>query len=696
VHQVSTLLGWIKGPRTFKALLALAVFLPRPLHAQITRVVIDPMRSEAVEGGKVFGSAGAYERLIGFAYGELDPNDRRNALIQDIQLAPQNARGKVEYVTAFSLIKPADVSKASGLLFYEVVNRGNEGRARDEFLMKRGAVILRSGWQGDIPATDEGAWGGKTYSVRVPVAKNPDGSSITGPVLIQFWNMVGNTSPLMVLRRPTAYRPASMDTRQATLTSTTSLSNDGQMGPVTTVPSTEWAWANCTETPFPGNPDPTKICLKNGFDSALLYQLVFTAKDPLVLGVGFAATRDIVSFFRRATQDSQGTPNPVAGRITRAIGTGRSQTGQYVRTFINLGFNEDLSGRVVWEGAIPDIAGRQLGLNFRFALPDGTATLYVPDTQGALWWSDWEDTLRGHEPAGLLNRCLATNTCPKVFETFGSGEFWGLRMSAGLVGTDGAADIPLPADVRRYYSPGTTHGGGRGGFAVVPESPPSSMMGACTLPSNPNPSSETGRALLVALDEWITRGKEPPPSRYPRLADGTLVPDTKGAMGFPDIPGVPFTDHFANPVFDFDFGPGLYPDDVTGILTKMPPTLKHVIPAMVPKVNADGNEVAGVSSVLHQAPLGTYLGWNITSAGFFESQRCAWLGGFVPFAQTKAERMAAGDPRPSLAERYGNPEGYVNAVRAAAERLVEERFLLREDADRLIRDASDLRFPSMN
>ena len=672
-------------------LLALAVFFPHPVEAQITRIVIDPVRSEMVAGGKSFGSAGAYERLIGFAYGELDPEDRRNALIQDIKLAPKNARGRVEYVTTFTLIKPRDVSKAGGLLYYEVVNRGNEGGGNDTFLMNRGAMVLRSGWQGDIPASDEGAWGGKTYSIQVPTARNPDGSSITGPVLLQFWNLQGNTSPLTVLRRPAAYRPASMDTKHATLMSTTSLSNDGKMGPVNTIASTEWAWADCTETPFPGEPDPTRICLKNGFDPSLLYQLVYTAKDPLVLGIGFAATRDLVSFFRHGAQDSQGTVNPVADRVTRVIGTGSSQTGQYVRTFINLGFNEDLAGRMVWDGAIPNIAGRQLGLNFRFALPDGTATLYVPDGQGALWWSDWEDKLRGHKAAGLLGRCRATSTCPKIFETFGSGEMWGLRMSPDLVGTDGVADIPLPDNVRRYYSPGVTHGGGRGGFNVAPEPPPSSMMGPCQLPNNPNPSSDTFRALLVALDDWIAKGTEPPPSRYPRIADGTLVTATKAAVGFPDVPGAPFRDHFANPQFDFDFGPELIPDDVTGVLTKLPPLLKHVIPALVPKVDADGNEVAGVASVLHQAPLGTYLGWNITASGFFEDQRCAFVGGYVPFAQTRAQRMAANDPRPSLEERYGNQEGYLTAVRTAADKLVRERFLLREDADRLIQDAARAR-----
>jgi hypothetical protein len=681
------------------ALVLVAVAWASPTRAEIVRIEIDKARSERVQGGRAFGTAGAYERLIGLAYGELDPADRRNVGIQDLSLAPKNGRGMVEYVTTFSLTKPVDVSRASGLLFYESVNRSNELTPRflaggdesgDEFLMKRGAIILRSGWQGDIPADEKGPWGGKTYSIHVPVAKNPDGSSITGLVLLQYFNVTGHTTPLTVYSRPTLYRPATLDTSKATLTSAVSLRNDGVMGGVAAVPSSDWAFADCNQAPFPGKPDPGKICLKQGFDPTRLYQLVYTAKDPLVLGIGFAATRDVVSFFRRAALDRAGMANPVGGRVTRVIGMGSSQTGQFVRTFINLGFNEDEAGRVVWDGAIPNIAGRQLGLNLRFALPDGTATVYAPDGQGALWWASYEDRVRGHKAAGLLDRCLQTRTCPKIFETFGSAEFWGLRMSPDLVGTDAKADIPLPDNVRRYYSPSTTHGGGPGGFSLTPPAPPSSMMGRCTLPANTNPQSDTARALVVALDAWIAAGVEPPPSRYPRLADGSLVVPTKVAVGFPSIPGAAFIDYAANPQFDFDFGPGLNADDVTGVITKLPPTLKRALPALVPTVNADGNETSGVASVQLRAPLGTYLGWNVTASGFFEGQRCAFIGGFVPFARTKAQRLAASDPRPSIEERYGGRDGYLQAVRVAAEALTRERFLLPEDAERLVREAARL------
>lgn len=684
--------------RALSLALVVGVALASPVQAEIRRIVVDRSKSESpAYGGKSFGDAGRYERLAGLAYGELDPTAPRNALIQDVQLAPRNSRGMVEYVTSFSLIKPVDMARASGQLYYEIVNRGNEGTQRflkggdqdgEAFLMARGAVVLRSGWQGDIPPTDPGNWGERTYSIQVPIARNPDGSSITGRILHQFVNVSGSTSPLVVLQRPVPYRPATLDTAQATLTNTSSLSNEGRTGSAATIPGTEWAWADCGAVPFPGKPDPTKVCLKHGFDPSRLYQLVFTVRDPLVLGIGFAATRDIISFFRRTHADTTGGPNPVAGKITRAIGMGSSQTGQFVRTFINLGFNEDESGRIVWDGAVPNIAGRQLSLNVRFALPDGTATHYVPDGQGALWWSDWEDPLRGYPSAGLLDRCRATGTCPKIFETFGAAELWGLRMSPGLVGTTGTADIPLPDTVRRYYFPGTTHAGGTGGFRTTPDAAPSSMMGACVLPANPNPESDTMRALIVALDDWIAKGTPPPDSRYPRLADGTLVTATRAAVGFPELASAPFVDHFANPQFDYDFGPGFSHDDISGVLMKLPPEIKHVIPALVAKVDADGNEVAGVPSVLHQAPLGTYLGWNITASGFFKGQRCAFVGGYVPFATTQAERRASNDPRRSLEERYGTRENYVEAVRAAASKAVQERVLLREDADRLIREAA--------
>jgi hypothetical protein len=332
----------------------------------------------------------------------------------------------------------------------------------------------------------------------------------------------------------------------------------------------------------------------------------------------------------------------------------------------------------VFDGVFPYIAGRQTPINFRFATPGGAGTLYEPGSEPVLWWGRYTDATRGRPVASLLDRCLASRTCPKVVEAFGSTELWNLRMSPGLVGTDAAADIPLPDNVRRYYMPGTTHGGGQGGFELAQRT-----SARCALAVNPNPMSDTMRALTAALVAWVVKGTEPPPSRYPTLANRTLVPATRAATGFPAIPGVSLPEHLVNSVLDYDFGPEFLYNDMSGVITRQPPAIKSVLTTLVPRVNEDGNEAAGVASVLHQAPLGTYLGWNIQASGFFKGQLCGFEGGYVPFAATRAERQASGDPRLSLEERYGTREGYACAAARAVASLVGDRFLLPEDAERL-------------
>jgi hypothetical protein len=227
--------------------------------------------------------------------------------------------------------------------------------------------------------------------------------------------------------------------------------------------------------------------------------------------------------------------------------------------------------------------------------------------------------------------------------------------------------------------PGTHHGGGRGGFEVT-----QAALDRCVLPQNPNPMADTTRALTAALVDWVVRGTAPPPSRYPTLARRELVPATRAATGFPAIPGLTFTDQFVNAVLDYDFGATFAYDDLSGVIAHQPPIIRQVIPTLVPRVNGDGNETSGIPSVLHQAPLGTYLGWNIQASGFFKGQICGFAGGYVPFAVTRAERTKTGDPRPSIEERYGTREGYLCAVKRAADALVRDRFLLQADAARAI------------
>jgi hypothetical protein len=654
--------------------LALAALLcAAPVSAQVIRLEITSR--EPMNDRRPAGAAGPFEVIRGRVHGEVDPNDPHNTIIQDLALAPLNARGRVDYVATFALAKPIDLSKASRVLIYQVVNRGNGQPAASP----EGDITLVSGWQGDVTINQ---------TIVVPVARQKDGSPLTGRVIARFFDLRegAHSAPIRLasLGTPQPYPPADLEQPTATLTWHTRENYAAEQDESHTVPRADWAFADCENTAWPGTPDPSRLCVREGFRSDRLYELVYVAKDPLVLGVGLAATRDIVSFFRHAKADASGTPNPVAGAVAHTVSVGDSQSGNFIRTFIHLGFNQDTRNRRVWDGAFPRIAARQTPINLRFALPGGAAGMYEPGSDGVVWWTRHEDTARGLKAAGLLDRCTTTGTCPKIIEGFGSAEFWGLRMSPDLIGTDAARDLPLPSNVRRYYYPGTTHGGGRGGF---PTGGTTAANSQCTLPSNPNPQAEQTRALTRALVDWVTRGTPPPPSRYPTLANGDLAPATRSAIGMPDIPGLPFSDRILNPLLHYDFGPGFKAADLSGAMSLVPPRVVGVLPTYVPRVNEDGNETSGVASVQLQAPLGTYLGWNTFRSGFFAGHGCGFQGGWIPFAATRAERLKNNDPRLSLEERYGTHAAYVAAVKKAADQAVKDRFLLPDDAARYVREA---------
>src|ERR1019366_6492058 len=298
-----------------------------------------------------------------------------------------------------------------------------------------------------------------------------------------------------------------------------------------------------------GKPDPTRICLKTDFNPALLCELTYTAKDPLVLGAGMAAMRDVISFFRNAAKDDAGTANPLGATVPHTICQGTSESGRLEKTFLNLGFNEDENGKTVCDGMNAHIAGMMGGFNVRFAKPGDMAELYNPSADGPLWWSDYIDDVRGRTSWGILHRCEATKTCPKITETYGGPEVWYAHATIGIAGTAQRKDLPLPANVRRYYHPGTSQGGGRGGFELGVASPDPAVMS-----NNPNPQRETIRALYVALVDWVVKNTPPPPSAYPNLNDGTLVAATSAAMGWPAIPNAPKPDGVVNPMLDYDYG----------------------------------------------------------------------------------------------------------------------------------------------
>ena len=716
----------------FAAIVALLAWAP-PSLARVTRIVIDATLTPPT------GQDIPYETLIGRAFGELDPNSPHNAIITDIALAPRNANGMVEYVASFTLVKPVDMSLASGLMWHDVPNRGGRIIISAD-LRNQHDVGVSSGWQGDnAGATANPANAGCKPPYVAPCAtpvytnewvKAPVLVGVTGRIVGRIVNRSGlAAAPLNVMGNPIPYFPAD-DNSDATLKVHLAETVNGQITEGETIANGDWkfcgggTWA----APTPVTKLPVQVCMKNGFEATKLYQLVYRVRNPYVLGAGTAAFRDVQSFFRHAAADDAGTPNPLAGKIRWAIIRGSSQSGNFTRHLIHIGMNAAESGRIVHDGAWPLIAGRRVANNSRWGQPDGVLELYQMGSEGPQWWHDWPDHVRRLPTGGILDRCRASGTCPKIVETFGGSEVFALKMTASWVGTDPETDIPLPHNVRRYYLPSSTHGGGNGNFDEAPAdtgtSCPGNNWGIGTLRSNPVPATQLVNRLRVALRDWVMKGTPPPPSRWPRMHKGedgddrsshreegdrdddrdgrrerdddrdgrpTLVEATKKAMGFPSgVPGIPDSlfqpANFIFPVFDYDWGRDFDHYDATGTPTNAPPPIRHVIKMMVPRVDSDGNELGGVPTVLRDAPLGTYLGWNITSGPgdahydgrpFHAGQVCNYVGGMVPLAKTKAQRVASNDPRPSLEERYHNShDGYVAAVKKAADNAACQGYLL--------------------
>jgi hypothetical protein len=685
---------------------AVALAWAPPSDARVTKIVIDSPSNWPASRNLLSGQPLQYETITGRAFGELDPNDEHNALITDIQIAPRNANGKVEYIASFFIVKPVDLSQSSSLLWHDVPNRGGRITISSD-LRTQGDIGVSSAWQGDNAGTPTSLATLVPSNAGSPTpvppssnewVKTPVLAGTTGRILGRIVNRTGlNAAPLLVMGNPIPYFPANAnDNSDGTMTIHTRETVNGVITEGGTVPNSDWKFCGggTFAAPAPVTALPVQVCMRNGFDENKLYQLTYTARDPYVLGAGTAAFRDVGSFFRYG---SAADGNPLAGAVQWEIIRGSSQSGNFTRHLIFLGMNEDESGRIVHDGAWPLIAGRRVANNSRWGQPDGVLELYQMGSEGPQWWHSFPDRARDLHPGGILDRCSRTNTCPKIVETFGGSEVFALKMTTSWVGTDPKNDIPLPGNVRRYYLPSSTHGGGSGTQTQNPSANavncPGNNWGRGTLRANPVPANALVNRMRVALRDWVMKGTEPPPSKWPQLKgaknERTLVEATKSAMGFPSgVPGIPDSifapENFVFPIFDYDWGPEYDHYNASGNPTNMPPPIRGQVKMLVPMVNADGNEQGGVPTVMNDAPLGTYLGWNITAGKtdatydgrpFHAGQVCNYVGGMVPFAVKKADK-APGDPRPSLEERYGNHAGYVAAVRKAADNAACQGYLL--------------------
>ncbi|GAB4002710.1 alpha/beta hydrolase domain-containing protein [Spirosoma daeguense] len=661
-------------------LLVFAMLISSIAQARIVRMVVT--RTEPYANGRTFGNAGTYERVFGQAYGEVDPKLAQNKIIQDVQLAPRNARGMVEYVSEFILLRPTDLSKSNGLLFLSLPNRGNVFPA-DTSLLKRGYVYLWSAWQGDVLPGDTYP-GSPRLTIKVPVATD-NGKEITGKIRAEFQVVTPaktqnlSSGPFSGLSHH-SYETVSLNNAGLVLTKRVHEADQRQP-----IPNSDWAFSDCKDVAFPGKPSTTQLSIKDGFDPNYIYELVYTAKNPLVLGLGFAAIRDVASFLRNSRTDEANNQNPLVSTgsqtipVRAAIMQGVSQCSNFTRTFLQLGFNQDESGKRVFDGINAHIATRRISLNVRFGRPGGGGLQredhLFPSNEPPFTWQVTKDPISGIT-GGILENCSPLGNCPKIMQTLSSSEYRQIRASLPTTDPSGKKDLPIPDNVRIYLIAGTQHS---------PNGAPDPTSG---FQMNDNPTTPTLRTLLIALEKWVLADKLPPKSVYPTLQAKTLVlPDQKN-VGWPAIPGVPYNGQFNN-VPLLDYGPTYDMHHVTGVVSHEPPNVvkANVYAVLVPKVDQDGNEVAGIRNTAMRAPLGTYTGWAVRKPGYGEGDLASLNGMFIPFKKTKAERIAVGDPRLSLEERYGSHDSYVAAVRKATTDLVSEGFLLPEDAQAEIEKA---------
>ena len=616
--------------------------------------------------GSSFGNTGAYERVRGTFKGELDPADPRNKIIVNIDKAPRNAAGRVEYEADFFMLRPVEGARGNGKLVYDVTNRGrknihwrlmdarpaspahaNDPRTLEDagngLLFRMGYTILWSGWDPDAPRASNGMG-------MKPVIATNSGKPIVRVIRDEL--VSGTRSPARETFRLT-HNAFTTDQSRAQLTVRRREADVRQE-----IPSSGWAYVNDREIRLmPDGANGTKPV------TGSIYEFHYPAKDPRVLGIGMAASRDLISFMKYESMDAKGAPSPARG-IKAALGFGISQSGRFLRDFVYQGFNQDTHGRKVFDGTLSHTAGvGGVFLNAEFGQPGRTSTQFedhmMPENEFPFSAARLTDPVTGKTDSILRNDGFD----PLWMESNTSTEYW--QKGASMLTTDplGSKDVELPANARVYLIAGTQHAG----QAWMTSTPGNNVN-----PRNPHSPTPAMRALLIALSEWVD-GKAPPPSQTPRVGDNTLVPVE--TLQFPAIPNMAI----ARKV------------NVFGVLkdwTKPEMDMSKPYRPLITNVDADGNEIAGIRLPDIAVPLGTYTGWNLYKAPYVEGELGDRDGSFMPFTTSRDARTSKNDPRPSLEERYGSHAAYTKLVTGAAEKLVASRLLLPEDAQRFAERAN--------
>lgn len=608
--------------------LLFALFLPPvtilPAMAEVVRVEVRSISDADASG---------YEEVVGALHYEIDPRDRRNAIIADVALAPVTESGCVSFSGDLRVLRPKNPSRGNGAAWIEIPNRGGKANLQ-EWFVRHGFTVVSVGWEFDLLP------GEKNMRLEVPEARNPDGSPIRGVVSAVF--TPDKTLQEQKVTDLAIYPPVDPEGPDSRLFIRDRAAFPGGRE----VPRGDWSV------------EGHRVRLEGGFNPGLTYEVQWLAEGPPVAGLGYAAIRDAVAWLKHG--DDSLAP------VDHAYAFGSSQCGRFLRDFIYLGFNTDEQDRIALDGIMAHVAGAgRLVLNKRWSKPRAIAgydTASFPFTDIAL-----TDPVSGHTDGVLENPRVMHR--PKVFYTNMAAEYWGAGRVAALTHTDvaGETDLAFPDEVRSYFFAGTSHG--------PAAFPPTALVKGEPL-ANPVSASPSIDALRFALHQWVSEGIEPPASVVPKIADGSLVP--VAALNFPKVPGLASPNavsaggRVANP---------RWPDEA-GVGT--------ALPLLVPRVDADGNDLPGIRLPDVAVPLGTATGWVFRPEAMGSPHEFYLLrGAWVPFAATKAGREAAGDPRPSVEERYPSKDDYLAKVRAVLEDLMDRRLLEEIDLEKQVRQAGE-------
>ncbi len=659
--------------RLLRVICSLLILLFCTLELLPARVVrVDIASRKDVLDGRTFGEAGAYERIVGRVYFSVSVANPHNRRIVDLDKAVNLKNGEVEFSSDVVIIRPKETSKSNGSLLLEVPNRGRSriialvdggnwdvtNDAGDAWLLTNGYTIAALGWQWDATGAD-------ALHFYAPIAKD-NGKTITGLLrgdLMPSKQMDEIPLGHLILGNigGSEYPVAAPNDPRNVLTI-----RDSPRAKRTIIPRSEWQFAHTADGKLA--PNDRYIHLNGGFQPGKIYEYVYVVADPVIAGLGFAAVRDFASYAKHASD----TIAPAA----RVYGEGISQNGRFLRDFLYEGFNADEEARMALDGVLAHVAGAGRGsFNYRFAQPSRDAqpssSIFFPTDIFPFTGQPETDPLTG-QTGGLLDRAVADKAIPKIFLSNTSYEYWGRAASLIHTSPDGMRDAPISPEVRIYHFTGLQHFSG----PFPPSKGTGDLMGQ--QPESPLPIKYFWRAMIANMDAWVRGGTAPPPSSYPKIADGTLVPLQKYAL--PSIPGVN-KPHDANQADRLDFGPNWR----DGILSLEPPKVGRPFPVLVPQVDVDGNERDGVRLPEITVPIATYTGWNLRDASIgAPEQRISFEGSYLPFPKTAAERTKSGDPRKSIAERYANREEYLTRYARAIDALVQQRWILKEDRPALL------------